>query len=95
MSEPQKSPAEQSIIELVAFLFQIARSHQHLSLEALLEDAKTLQPDVSDEQWHRATVDLAHTLHKNDYMGFASDPERKWKPNRKSASAAGMDDGPT
>ncbi len=92
MSDPQASPGEQSTIELVAFLFQIARSHQHRSLEALLNDAKELQPDVTDEQWDRALVDLAHTLHKSDYMGFATDYRLQGKPRHKASNTS---DGPS
>lgn len=92
MNDSQASPGEQSTIELVAFLFQIARSHQHRSLESLLGEAKEIYPDVTDDQWDRATVELAHTLHKNDYMGFATDYRLQGKPRHKASNTS---DGPS
>jgi hypothetical protein len=94
MNTQSKDTEDTTIIELTAFLFQIARNHQHFSVESLLRDAKAILPEVMEEQWDLAAVELAHILHKNDYMGFATQFRLQGKPRKKKVPTEDMDDGP-
>lgn len=64
-------------IEIVAALFQLARSGAIYTKEVLLIEAKKLFPDVPEERLLDCRRQLGERLKGSDYLGYSDEYDRQ------------------
>jgi hypothetical protein len=73
-------------IEIVAELFQLARTDRYLTLDALLEQAQKDFPDETPERLRECVKQLGVLLKKTDHGGYGKDYDRISRHRKKAAS---------
>lgn len=73
-------------VEIVAELFQIARTGQFHSLEGLLEQAQKQFPSETPERLRDCSGQLGELLRKTDHGGYNAEYARQRRPRKATRS---------
>lgn len=73
-------------VEIVAELFQLARTNLYISLDALLEQAQKQFPSETPERLRECAKQLGLQLKKTDHGGYGKDYDRTSRHRKKAAS---------
>jgi hypothetical protein len=73
-------------VEIVAELFQLARTDQYLTLEALLEQAQKDFPNETPERLRECAKQLGTLLRKTDHGGYNKDYDRMRRHQKSAAT---------
>jgi NADH:ubiquinone oxidoreductase subunit E len=73
-------------VEIVAELFQLARTNLYISLDALLEQAQKQFPSETPERLRECAKQLGLLLKQTDHGGYGKDYDRISRHRKKAAS---------